>query len=240
MHQTIAERAGGNPMFVEELVRMLLEGSTPGAAIPETVQAVITARIDRLSSQERRVLQAAAVIGSAFWPSAVAPLAGLSAEETEKTLMALIAKELVLARPRSTVAGEREFAFRQTLTRDVAYGLLPRMQRARAHAQAARWLETRFGERVEEVIEVLAEHLRLAGPDARAAGYLRRAAQKAYRLYAHADAVRLFDQALQSARRASLPPRELALTFLGRGEVHQLQGRYADALADFEQGLAAA
>ncbi len=157
----------------------------------------------------------------------IAPLAGLSAEETERALQALVAKELAVARPRSTIAGEREFAFRQTLTRDVAYGLLPRMQRARAHAQAARWLEARVGERAEEVIEVLAEHLRLAGDDARAAGYLRRAAQKAYRLYAHADAVRLFDQALESARRASLPPGEQALSFRGRGEVHQLQGRYA-------------
>ncbi len=240
MRQTIAQRAGGNPLFVEELVRMLLEGSTPGATIPDTVQAVITARIDRLPAEERRALQAAAVIGLAFWPSAIAPLAGLSLAETQKALDALIAKELVVSRPRSAVADEREFAFRQTLTRDVAYGLLPKAPRARAHAEAARWLEARVAERVEEVIEILAEHLRQAGDAARAAVYLRRAAHKAHRLYAHADAIRLFDQALESARRAALPPRELALIFRGRGEVHQLQGAYQAALADFEQGLTAA
>jgi len=240
MRQTIAQRAGGNPLFVEELVRMLLEGSTPGAAIPDTVQAVITARIDRLPAEERRVLQAAAVIGLGFWPSAVAPLVGLSAEEARKVVEALIAKELVVSRPQSAIAGEREYAFRQTLTRDVAYGLLPKSQRARAHAEAARWLEARVGERVEEVIEILAEHLRLAGDDARAATYLRRAATKARRLYANADAVRLFEQALESAGKAHLPLRDVALLYHGRGEVYQLRGEYRAALADFEAGLTAA
>jgi len=240
MRLTIAQRAGGNPLFVEELVRMLMEGSTPGAAIPDTVQAVITARIDRLLPDERRVLQAAAVIGLSFWPSAIAPLAGLSLEETQKAVDALIAKELVVSRPRSAVADEREFAFRQTLTRDVAYGLLPRTQRARAHAEAARWLEARVGERVEEVIEVLAEHVRLAGDDARAAAYLRRAANKARRLYANADAIRLFELALESAGKAGLPLRDVALIYHGRGEVYQLQGDYRAALVDFEAGLSAA
>ncbi len=240
VRQTIAQRAGGNPLFVEELVRMLMEGSTPGAAIPDTVQAVITARIDRLPADDRRVLQAAAVIGQTFWPSAVAPLVGLPLEETQKAVDALIAKELVVSRPRSVIADDREYAFRQTLTRDVAYGLLPKSQRARAHAEAARWLEARVGERVEEVIEILAEHLRLAGDDARATVYLRRAANKARRLYANADAIRLFELALESAGRARLPLREVALLYHGRGEVYQLQGDYRAALADFEAGLAAA
>src|SRR3970282_1794117 len=106
------------------------------------------------------------------------------------------------------------YACRDILTRDVAYGLLPKAQRHRAHALTARWIESRMGERVEEVIEILAEHLRLAGDDGRAAVYLRRAAQKAYRLYASADAIRLFDQALESATRAALPPQEIASLYL--------------------------
>ena len=118
---------------------MLLEGSAPGAAIPETVQAVITARIDRLSPNERRTLQAAAVIGGAFWPSAISPIAGLPVEEVTKTVEALIGKELVVTRPRSAVSGEREFAFRHILTRDTAYAMLPKAQRQRAHAEAAKW-----------------------------------------------------------------------------------------------------
>lgn len=234
--QMVAQRAGGNPLFVEELVRMLLEGSTPGAAIPETVQAVVTTRIDRLAANERRVLQAAAVIGRSFWPSGVAPIAGLEIEEVSAAIQRLISKELVVARPHSVVAGEREYAFRHILTRDVAYGMLPRAQRQRAHAEAARWLEARAGDRIEEVVEILAEHLRVAD-DPRASIYLHRAGNKARRLYANADANRLYDQALEAASRASLGVEQRAAIHLDRGEVHQLRGDYAAAMADFSQGL---
>ncbi len=235
----IALRAGGNPLFAEELVRMMLEGTTPGAAIPDTVQAVITARIDRLSAAERRVLQAAAVVGRSFWPSAVAPIAGLAVDDARHAIDALITKDLLVSRPRSSVADEREFAFRHILTRDVAYHMLPRAQRQRAHAEAARWLETTMGERAEEVIEILAEHLRLAGDETRAATYLHRAGNKARRLYAAADAIRFFDQALEAAGRAGVPPAQFAAIYRDRGEVYQLLGSYGQAMADFEQGLQA-
>ncbi|MGQ0548626.1 MAG: AAA family ATPase [Armatimonadota bacterium] len=240
LQQTIAHRAGGNPLFVEELVRMLMEGSGPGAAIPDTVQAVLTARIDRLPPQERRVLQAASVLDRKFWPSAVAPLAGLFEEETIKAIEDLIKKELVVARPQSSIAGEREYAFRHILTRDVAYGMLPRSQRQRAHGEAGRWLETRLGERVEEAVEIVAEHFRMAGDDARAAPYLQRAGNKARRQYDNDNALRLFDQALEAAARAGAPKSDIARIRGDRGEVHQLRGAYKAALDDFEQGLAAA
>jgi len=240
VRRMVAQRAGGNPLFVEELIRMLLEDSTPGAAIPDTVQAVITARIDRLPLNERRTLQAAAVIGRSFWPSAVAPIAGLSLEEVSAAIEGLIRSDLAVALPRSVVAGEREFAFRHILTRDVAYAMLPRAQRQRAHAEAARWLEARAGDRVEEVVEILAEHLRLAGDHARAAVYLHRAGNKARRLYANADAIRLFDQALEAATEAGLGIEQRGIIYRDRGEVHQLRGDYASAMADFTEGLAIA
>ncbi|OFX35659.1 MAG: hypothetical protein A2Z07_10590 [Armatimonadetes bacterium RBG_16_67_12] len=244
VRQAVAQRAEGNPLFAEELVRMLTEGTPAAAAgtgvtIPDTVQAVLTARIDRLPPDDRRTLQAAAVIGRTFWPSAVAQLTGLSPGDTARAIGVLIGKELVTVRPQSAIAGEQEYAFRQILTRDVAYGMLPRSQRQRAHAEAGRWLEARLGDRVEEIIEIVAEHLRLAGDNARAAESLRRAASKARRLYANADAIRLFGQAIESAEKAQLD----ALTpqlHLGRGEVHQLMGAYSQALADFDAGLAAA
>ncbi len=240
MRAQIARRAGGNPLFAEELVRMLLEGSVPGATIPDTVQAVLTARIDRLSQAERRLLQAAAVIGRSFWPSATSRLTGLTDDDIARATDALMRKEMIVARSASAIAGEREYAFRHDLTREVAYGMLPRALRQRAHAEAARWLAARLEERAEEIVEILAEHLRLAGDDARAASYLVRAAQKARRLYANADAIRLFDQALEAGMKAGLPPADLVPAYLGRGDVHQLQGNYAMALANYEPGLQAA
>ncbi|HEU4797296.1 MAG TPA: tetratricopeptide repeat protein [bacterium] len=232
----IAQRAGGNPLFVEELVRMMMEGSAPGSQIPDTVHAVLTARIDRLPQSDRRVLQAASVIGRTFWPSAVGTIAGISVEETLGALGVLVGKELIVQRPVSTVRDEREYAFRHILTRDVAYGMIPKAQRQRAHAEAGRWIEARLGDRVEEVIEILAEHMRVADDD-RAAEYLHRAANKARRLYANADALRLFDHALAAARRVNLPSRQVAEILRDRGDVRQLRGEYPAAMADFEAAL---
>jgi len=238
MRRRVAQRAEGNPLFVEELLRMLMEGSGPGGAIPDSVQAVLTARIDRLPADERHTLQAASVLGRAFWPSAAGSLAGLDDGAVRSAIEGLIAKELVVARPRSAIAGEPEYAFRHILTRDVAYGLLPKAQRQRAHAEAARWLERTLGERVEDVVDILGEHARAAGEHARAAGYLHRAANKARRLYANEDAVRLFEQALEAATRAGLDPLDVAEITRDRGEVHQLRGSYPEAIADFERALA--
>jgi len=234
--RTIAQRAEGNPLFVEELVRMMMEGSVPGAQIPDTVQAVITARIDRLPVPERRVLQAAAVIGRTFWPSAAATLAAQDPKETAGALDTLIGKELIVQRPASTIAGEREYAFRHILTRDVAYNMLPRSHRQRAHAQIVRWLEDRLGERIEEVVEVLAEHLRVAG-DERAAVYLHRAGNKARRQYANADALRLFAEALDAAAQGPVDRALVGAIHRDRGDVHQLLGEYAQAMEAYETGL---
>lgn len=235
--RAIAERAQGNPLFVEELVRMLLEGSTPGVAIPDTVQAVLTARIDRLSPPERRALQAAAVVGRAFWPSAVAQLTGLTSDETTTVLKGLEAKDLIGRRNTSSIADEAEYSFRHILIRDVAYGMLPRAQRQRAHAAAARWIEAHVVERVEEVVQLLAEHLIESGDDARAVGYLQRAAAKALRLYEKDRAVGLYTQALEAAARAQTAPAEVAALYLGRGDAHELDGRYAAAAEDYARGL---
>ncbi len=241
----IVQRAEGNPLFAEELVRMLTErpdaARAPGSPItvPDSVQAVLAARIDRLPQEERRVLQAASVIGRTFWPSAIVQLAGLVPDAVARALNGLESRDLVVERPQSTIADEREYTFRQILTRDVAYGMLPRSQRQRAHAEAAKWLESRLGDRAEEVVQILAEHIRMAGDDSKAALYLRRAASRARRLYANADAIRLFEQALDAAGKAGLDS-EIPHLHLGRGEVQQLLGAYTEALADFEAGLAGA
>jgi class 3 adenylate cyclase len=164
------ERSEGNPFYLEEIVHQLIdEGllqrvderwrAREGIAdveIPDTVQAVILARLDLLEPEERGVAQAASVVGRVFWAGAVARLARPA--DVHETLQTLRRRELVLDRLTSSMAGDDEYIFKHVLIRDVAYESLPRKERARLHAEAAGWLEERTGDRVGELAELLAHH----------------------------------------------------------------------------------
>ncbi|MFB3739085.1 MAG: AAA family ATPase [Candidatus Velamenicoccus archaeovorus] len=164
----ILHRAGGNPFFLEEIVRHILDdGRVLGRAtsgdveIPETVQGVLAARIDHLEPDRKRVLQAAAVVGKVFWPGAVERLvqaSGAVVPSVRDALTHLEERGLVRSRVGSTMGGEPEYAFRHVLTRDVAYQSLPRRERARTHAAVAGWIEERAGERTTEFAELLGHH----------------------------------------------------------------------------------
>ena len=172
VHTTMVERAEGNPFFLEEIIRRLIddgslvrEGDRWRAAaaiaeveIPDTVQAVLASRIDLLDAADKRILQTAAVVGRVFWPGPVAELTGTSRTDVAGGLERLQDRELVLSRSGSTLAGEREYLFKHILTRDVAYESLPRRERAGAHREVATWLETTAGERAGEFAELLAHH----------------------------------------------------------------------------------
>jgi class 3 adenylate cyclase len=172
LHARIVERAGGNPFFVEEILRHLIdEGlitetdagwqATPGVAdveIPDTVQAVLAARIDLLDPAERRALQAAAVVGRVFWPAPVAEFLNGSAGQLDDSLRSLENRDLILARLSSSMAGQPEFIFKHALVRDVAYESIPRRERADAHLRVAQWIEEAIGDRRHEVVELLAHH----------------------------------------------------------------------------------
>jgi class 3 adenylate cyclase/tetratricopeptide (TPR) repeat protein len=185
------ESAGGNPLFVEELLAMLLE--TPDLEAPPTLEALLAARLDRLPEDERMVAERGAVEGQLFHGGAVEELS--ERPETVRTSLAgLEAKELVrVAEP--GVAGESAFRFRHILIRDAAYRSLPKRLRVVLHQIYARWLERVVGDRVAEYAEILGFHLEQAyfyraelGPvddDARkigaeAAGWLSSAANRAF------------------------------------------------------------
>jgi class 3 adenylate cyclase len=169
----ILERAGGNPFFMEQIIDHLGEerlaaGGPAGTAflekveIPDTVQAVLTARIDLLEPLEKRVLRSAAVVGKEFWSGPVARLlegeiAG-GERVVEDVLSRLEDRGLILARLTSTIEGERAYVFIHILTRDVAYESLPRRERQQAHARVAEWIEKRAGERRREFADLLAHH----------------------------------------------------------------------------------
>ena len=207
VQSALLERAGGNPLYAEEFVRMFGERGRTGAELPESVQGIIAARLDGLPAEDKELLQDAAVVGKVFWSGALAGIGGRDRLLVEERLHALERRELVRRERRSSVAGESEYAFRHLLVRDVAYGAIPRAARAERHRRAAEWIEA-LG-RPEDHADLLAHHYlsalelaRAAGVDAgllagSAANALRRAGDRAFGLNAFASAARYYDEALE-------------------------------------------
>jgi class 3 adenylate cyclase/tetratricopeptide (TPR) repeat protein len=158
-------RAEGNPLFLEELLGTLIERGAlhdgrwdealvpSETAVPDTVQAVLAARIDLLPPQEKAALHAAAVIGRTFWSSAVRDLLG----GAQPDFRALEQRDFVRRRSGSSLEAEREYVFKHALTREVAYGSLTTRARALLHAEFAAWLERRGRGRVDDA-PLLAHH----------------------------------------------------------------------------------
>ena len=159
VRRRVLERSEGNPFFLEEIVRHLIDdgvlerqgetwrarsGIDDVVAMPDNVHGVILARLDLLSAEERRAAQRAAVVGRTFWDGAVATLADI--DDLEACLRTLRRREFVVERLSSSIAGQREFAFKHVLIRDVAYESLPRRLRGQMHVQTAAWIERTSGE----------------------------------------------------------------------------------------------
>ena len=126
----VTERAGGNPFFAEEMVRRLEEESAGEAAeLPDTVQALLAARLDSLEPFERRLVQHAAVVGRTFWEGSLEVVAGQGDGELWRALTTLQEKDIIVPDAGGRLADEREFSFKHVLIRDVAYGMLPKSVR---------------------------------------------------------------------------------------------------------------
>jgi DNA-binding SARP family transcriptional activator/class 3 adenylate cyclase/tetratricopeptide (TPR) repeat protein len=159
----IAETAGGNPLFVEELLALVLDlGRTPaGFEVPPTIQALLAARLDRLTNGERAAIEAASIEGQVFHEGSVGELIFRSPAEVHRDLLTLVRKELI--RPaRALFSGEHGFRFRHLLIRDAAYQAIPKEARAGLHERYAGWLEEKAGERALEFEEIVGYHLEQA------------------------------------------------------------------------------
>ena len=174
--EPLMRRAGGNPLYAREFVHMLEDrgddrrgaaSDAQGVSVPDTVQALIAARLDALAAGDRAVLQAAAVVGDRFWPGVLEALE--PADDLDASLRELQRRGMVRRSPLSTIAEETEYAFTHALIRDVAYGRLPRAGRARMHLTVTRWLESTAGDRLSERADLLASHATRALDLARAA-----------------------------------------------------------------------
>jgi class 3 adenylate cyclase/tetratricopeptide (TPR) repeat protein len=154
VRDSVLHRTEGNPLFVEETIRMLVDEDADGR-IPDTLQALIAARIDRLRQGHKAVLQRAAVVGRVFWLGALERL-NPDIEALEAALEDLILRDFVVRESRSSISGETAFRFKHVLIRDVAYSGLTKSARADLHARFAEWLHARAG---EELLEIRAYHL---------------------------------------------------------------------------------
>lgn len=228
----VLDRSGGNPLWAQEFVRMLHDAGE--VSIPDTVQAIVAARIDLLDADTKTVVQAASTIGKSFWAGAVAALIG-EVEDLPGNLRELARRELIRRERVSTVAGETEYAFTHSVVRDVAYGQTPRSVRAERHHRAARWIEAMAGERIGDRVEVVAHH------DAEA---LRLAAESdlldvtKYADAALASHVRAGTNAVRLDVRTRRLHLEAALELVPEGDPRRSQALFDLAEVHFEAGTA--
>ena len=255
----VRQKAEGNPFFLEEILQRLIdegvlvreEGrwvATERAAsvrLPDTIHALLAARIDSLPPVEKALLQQAAVVGRIFWPGSLG--AATNDNEPMETLRSLERRGMVSARTSSTIEGQPEYMFRHVLIRDVAYASVPKARRARAHAETAGWLATLAGDRQEEFGELLAYHYAAAvsgedadlawagSPDRReelrqqAVLALVNAGNSTRQRFAIDKAIELHEQALELAADDS----ERATVFEAIGDDHEALFHMDEALAAY-------
>jgi class 3 adenylate cyclase/tetratricopeptide (TPR) repeat protein len=223
----ILENADGNPFFLEELTRDATEreGSYQSLSVPDTIQGVLMARIDRLPEGTKRLLQTASVLGRWF-PLRLLAAVSDGAAPIDRDLAVLRQLEFLHPQP---AAEEPTFLFKHALTQEVAYQSLLNVQRKTLHLAAGRALEALYADRLEKVYDLLAHHYSRSDEAAKAVEYLTRLARLAARGYAHAEAVTAFQEALVQADRLQpedrdgclldiVPRLARSLSFLGRLE----------------------
>src|SRR2546426_1102762 len=212
LKRALVQRTEGNPFFLEESVRTLIEtGALIGGQgahrlardetiiqVPSTVNVVIAARIDRLPPTEKRLLQCAAVVGKNVRFTLLAAIADLPEDDLQRALAHLQAGEFLYE---TRLFPDREYTFRHTLTHEVAYESLLHEQRRVHHRRILEAIERLYADRLIEEAEWLAHHAVRGGMWDKAFGYLAQAGQKAATRSAHVEAVACFEQALETLQR---------------------------------------
>ncbi len=156
-HGELVARCGGNPLYAIEYASLVREGGGD-LAPPDSVQALIAARLDLLDTDTRLFLQAASVVGRVFWLQALMYMLSLETDATDSAIRELRSRELAWPVRMSSMHSQTEFMFRHVLVRDVAYGQIPRADRARLHENVARWMEALSVENLAETAAQLAHH----------------------------------------------------------------------------------
>jgi predicted ATPase/class 3 adenylate cyclase len=258
--EALITNAGGNPLFLEETVRMLKDqgmleaerwkeatevGTLP---VPTNLQGLISSRLDRLERADKELAHDASIVGAVFWAGAVAYLGaknGLVAVDPVKGLKTLERQDFIHANAVSSVAGEDEYAFKHILIRDVAYGQVPKGRRVMLHVRFSDWV-TKFPSSADEFVEIVAWHLeqacRLSREVARnpieppflvAAAALAHAARRAERREGLQEAYRYYTRALEVLA-DQYPERRLELR-LRRADIMMMLGQLKEACEELEE-----
>jgi tetratricopeptide (TPR) repeat protein len=236
--QRVVSRAAGNPFYLEELCRAVAEGRDD--RLPETVLAMIEARIEALPVETRRALRAASIFGRSFWESGLRALVGAEdpPERIRAELAELCRREIVTRKGAGKFAGDDEYHFRHGMVREAAYGMLTDEDRALGHRLAAAWLE-RVGETEAAVV---AEHYEQGGEGARALGFWHRAAEQALQGNDMTAAITRADRALACGAAGDERGELLLLqaqAHLWRGESAAMEERAIEAMELLPRGSAA-
>jgi class 3 adenylate cyclase/tetratricopeptide (TPR) repeat protein len=207
--ETLIRVTEGNPLFLEECVRSLIESGAlaggagrwrliaplPSTFVPQSVQAILAARIDRLQPHLKELVQCAAVIGNDVPQALLGAVMGIPQHEVERGVRELKAAEFLYEK---TLFPEIEYTFKHAMTRDVAYSSLVRERRSMLHAQVAEAILDLADGRLDEHIERLAQHAEHGQLWNLAVEYLQRAGEKAFGLYANVEAAEYFDRAIKA------------------------------------------
>ncbi|MGD8752821.1 MAG: tetratricopeptide repeat protein, partial [Anaerolineales bacterium] len=248
LRDTVVSNAEGNPYYVEELIKMLIEDGViltgeerwwiqperlTEVKIPPTLTNVLQARLDSLPPQEGKTLQQASVVGRTFWDRIVAYIEGKSGEPVDQqqvtnTLFDLQGREMIYRQPNSAFAGAGEYNFKHAILREVTYESVLLRQRHEYHSLVADWLIEHAYDRVAEYAGLIADHLEVAGRTERAIQYLLKAGERASQSYANIEAVDYFSRAIKLAEKE--PPDINCLAKLHRG-----RGLTSESMGDFEQ-----
>ena len=250
LEEKIVEKAEGNPFFVEEIVRELVDRgdivksgdqyicSRPieQCEIPNTIQGMLAARMDRLSEDLKRTMQVASVIGKNFAFRLLKNIMELG-EELRSQMTNLVGLEILYEK---ALYPELEYIFKHTLTQEVAYESLLKQRRREIHGRIAQAIEELYAERLEDHYETLAHHYERSGKAGKAVDYLILAGEKSNHVGAAQAAFEFLKRALEVSETAHIelsPDTEVRLHF-GLASAQQAIGAIGDAVKGFRKAIA--
>jgi predicted ATPase/class 3 adenylate cyclase len=242
--RAIVKLAAGNPFFVEEIIKNLIEKGEleyrdghwytneeeGGFEIPDTVEGVLRSRIDNLPDQEKKVIQRASVVGEVFWRRIVTELMNQAVGDH---LADLEKRDLIRRRLESIFEDDLEYIFKHVLLHETVYKSLLHRERRELHLKTAKWIESNYSDRIQAYQSLVANHFENGGAPEKAARYYFEAGKHAASLYANEDAKRFFAKAVENTEEGELTRK----SYLGWGDVCLETGKPHESIDLFTAAL---